>query len=188
MKRAMHSFNYYGDNEKSKRKVKPIIIIFIYILTAIVVIGLTVSSYVTSRNATKVAKVAVMANSASVNIDLSEGIYPGFESVHTIALSNVEDNKVCDVNQKFSIYIEKDEFENIPLNYEIYKDQACSAENKIEPDADGNYSSEDFVFQGGVEEEKNYYLKIKWPENKNDEKYAFEVGYCKINIAATQID
>ena len=170
----------------SKFSVKPTIFLIVYLLTAIIAITLTISKYVSTKASENVARVAVMANASSVNIDLSDGVYPGFESVHTIELSNIEDDEVCDVAQKFIINIENDEFENIPLDYEIYKDENCT--EQIEKDEDGNFSSDDFIFNAGVEEEKKYFLKIKWPEDKNDEKYAFEIGYCTINIAATQID
>lgn len=194
MKRAIDQSNFrrtesrIEKNTTNKSSVKPQYFIFIYIITAIVVVALSISKYVATKSSENIARVAVMANSSSVNIDLSEGVYPGFESIHTIELSNVEDDKVCDVSQKFIIDIEKDEFENIPLNYEIYKDEACTDANKIEPDENGNYSSDDFIFNGGVEETKEYFLKINWPKEKNDEAYAFEIGYCTINIAATQID
>ncbi len=180
--------NIDGNKSRNKNSIKPQYFIFIYIITAIMVLALTVSKYVSSKSTEKVAKIAVMANSSSVNIDLSDGVYPGFERVHTIAVSNVEENKVCEVKQKFVIDIEKDEFENIPLKYEIYTDQACTAACKIEPDEEGYYVSDDFIFNAGVEEEKKIYLKIKWPEEQNDEKYAFEIGYCTINVTATQID
>ena len=179
MKRAIVKAN--------KINIKPQNFIFIYLITATIVVSLTVSKYITKINAKNVVKVAVMANSTSINLDLADsGVYPGFETVYTISLSNVEDGKVCEVDQKFLINLEKDEFENIPLNYALYKNESCT--EIIEPDENGKYSLEEFVFKGGVEEEKEYFLKINWPKEKNDAKYAFEVGYCIINVISTQIN
>ena len=34
----------------------------------------------------------------------------------------------------------------------------------------------------------SFYLKIVWPEEYNEEYYAFEIGYFSINIKSEQID
>ena len=45
-----------------------------------------------------------------------------------------------------------------------------------------------FKFSAGSREEKNYYLKVTWPEDKNDASYAFEVDYIRLKIDVVQVD
>ena len=53
---------------------------------------------------------------------------------------------------------------------------------------DDIFSADDFSFKAGVEETRNYYLKVRWPENEKNEALAFEIGYFSVKIVATQID
>lgn len=173
--------------KKLKGKIKIHNLMFIYIVTTIIVATLSLSKYVTTVTTDSIAKVAVMTNKVSVDMDLPMKAYPGSEPIICpIIITNKEGDQICDVSQKFTIMVGRAEVQNLPLVFELYKDQYCT--EIIEKDDDGNYISEEFVFKAGVEETKTYYLKVYWPDDKKDEYLAFEIEHFSINVVGTQID
>lgn len=162
-------------------------LIFIIIITTTIIIGYTLSRYESKIEGRGTTTIAVMADTVSTNIEVPLEGYPGSESIIApITLANKENGKVCEVSQKYTIEIEKQDAENIPLNYSLYKDEYCT--EIIETDENGKYTSEDFTFKPGIEESKTYYLKIDWPEDQKSELYAFEIEYFNIKVVSTQID
>ena len=159
--------------------------IFLYIITTIIVTTISLSKYVTTISTDSIARVAVMANSATLDIDLSEGIFPGYETIHPIVITNVDNGKVCEVTQEFIVKIES-KSEDLPVDVGLYKDVACT--EPLEQDENGNYKSDSFKFEADVEQSTSIYLKITWPEEEKDADLAFEIGYFVLNIVATQID
>ena len=98
----------------------------------------------------------------------------------------MKSGNICEVSQKFTIVIEREQNINIPLNFTLYKDENCT--EIISTDENGNYSSEDFKLTAGIDETKTYYLKVRWPEKENNTELSWEIGYLKINVLVEQID
>lgn len=171
---------------RRERRVKVHNLLFLYVATTIIVTVVSFSKYVTTVSTDNIAKIAVMANSVSFDLDISKDAYPGYEAVYPIVLVNSEDGKICEVSQKYSMQIQREEIENIPLEFDLYKDEYCT--EIIDKDENGYYTSDDFILNGTQEETDTYYLKITWPKEYNDEYYAFEIGYFSIDIVSTQID
>lgn len=99
----------------------------------------------------------------------------------------MKNGNVCEVAQKFTIGIERETDENMPLVFNVYKDASCV--ESVEQDENGNYTSDDFKLNAGGEgETKTCYLKISWPADENNIELSYEMGYLKINVIVTQID
>ena len=171
---------------KIKQKIKFHNLLFIYVVTTIIVSVVSFSRYVTTVSRESVTKVAAMANNLSVDMSIPNSAYPGFETVYPIVISNKEEDRVCEVAQKYSIKIIRENNINIPLEFALYKDEYCTI--PISKNEDNMYVDDDFYFEAGVEQTQNVYLKIVWPEEQNSEYYAFEIGYFSINIIGEQID
>ena len=168
-----------------ERKIKLHNLMFIYVITTVIVTVVSFSRYVTTVSTESGARLAAMASTMSVDIALTQEAYPGFEMVFPIEVTNKENERVCDVSQKYTLEVDRAEMENLPLDFSLYRDEFCTDE--IESD-DDIFSADDFSFKAGVEETRNYYLKVRWPENEKNEALAFEIGYFSVKIVATQID
>lgn len=176
-------------NQKNKISRKKLIlkILIICIITSILSIELTLAGYKSSTNLMSAATVALMANNTTIEIENNLEGYPGCEPiVCPIILTNVKDNKVCKVGQKYSISVDRTQFQNIPLEFSLYKDENCT--EILAPNENFVYTDESFIFEAGVETSITYYLKVEWPEDKNNSDFAFEVEYFKINVDVEQID
>lgn len=176
-------------NQKYKISRKKFImkILIICVITSILSIELTLAGYRSSADLMSAATVAVMASNTTIEIENKLEGYPGCEPIICpIVLTNVKNNKVCKVGQKYSIYVDRTEIQNIPLEFSLYKDEYCT--EILAPDENGIYTDETFIFEAGVEASVTYYLKIEWPEDKNHSDLAFEIEYFKINVDVEQID
>ena len=103
-----------------------------------------------------------------------------------IILSNEDEGKICEVTQKYIIKIKRDSFENIPIEFELYKDEYCT--ESVEQDGNGYYIAEEFILDANERQTNTHYLKIYWPEEYNDANLAFEIGYFTIDVISTQLD
>lgn len=172
---------------KISRKKTIIKILIICFITTIISVELTLAGYKTSTNLMAATTVALMANNTTIEIENNLEGYPGCDPiVCPIVLTNVKDNKVCRVGQKYFISVDRTNLQNIPLEFSLYEDENCT--QILAPDENGIYSDESFVFEAGVETTITYYLKIEWPEDKNNSDFAFEVEYFKLNVDIEQID
>ena len=172
---------------KSEKNFKTHNLIFLCIITTIIIITMSFSKYESTVAGNNVTKVALMANSVSMDINLPISGHPGMDFIICpIVITNKEEDKVCEVSQKYTIEIETQEYLNIPLTFELYKDKYCT--EIMGCDENGIYYYDDFFFKAGVEDQKTYYLKIDWPENANSEYLAFEIEYFSVNVVATQVD
>ncbi|MBR3229946.1 MAG: hypothetical protein IKF91_03870 [Bacilli bacterium] len=163
------------------KKFLPVIIVFL-IITLVFIVGDTFAKYVTKAEGSDKAIIAIMASDTSFNFDNLKA-EPGSVNIIPFTLTNSLDGKTCEVTQTYKMSIENSE--NIPYEYELCKDSECeSVINK----SNGFYSDSSFRFNAGVSEEKEYYLKVSWPENKNDASYAFEVDYIRLKIDVVQVD
>lgn len=173
--------------EERKLKFKIQNLIFIYIVTVVIITSFTLSRYETTAVGKNTTTVAVMANTVSTGIQLNLAGFPGSDStVCPIIITNEDNNTICDVAQSFTVEISRQENANLPLVCNLYSDEYCT--QPIQKDENGLYISDDFNFSPGIKQTKECYLKIDWPEEENDDLYAFEIEYIKIKVVATQID
>ena len=172
---------------QKKIKIPKGVLIFISVITGIIVVGFSLSKYESSSQMMATARVALIASNAYVEFDDDIKGYPGCEpKIYELTITNKEENKICEVTQKYSIKIENSEFENLPLEVSIYKDAECTDE--IIPDTNGYYKQDDFIFYSGVEGSKKVYLKVEWPVTSKNPAYAFEVDYFRVRIIGEQLD
>ena len=161
-------------------------LLFIYIATTVIVTVVSFSKYVTTVSTDSTAKIAIMANSVSIDLGIPKDAYPGYETIYPIILSNEDEGKICEVTQKYIIKIKRDSFENIPIEFELYKDEYCT--ESVEKDENGYYIAEEFILDANQRQTNTHYLKIYWPEEYNDANLAFEIGYFTIDVISTQLD
>ncbi len=171
----------------NKRKISMVKILILGFLTTIISIELTLASYKSETSLQAATNIAVMASNATIEIENNLEGYPGCTPIICpIILTNKKDDKICQVTQKFSISIDKNNIQNIPIVFSLYKDENCT--EILAPNENGVYSNDEFVFDAGIEQTKTYYLKIEWPENETNADLAFEIEYFKLNIIMEQID
>ena len=173
--------------ENYKHKIKTHNLIFIYVITTIIITLISFSRYVTTVTTDATTRVALMADSVSVDLNLEEGMQPGYEAIYPIVITNKdEEGNICEVSQQFTIEIEREKDKNLPLTLTLYKDENCT--EIVEPDENGIYTSNEFKLNAGDEEAKTYYLKINWPSEENNVELSYEMGYIKVNVTITQLD
>ncbi len=172
---------------KLKPKFKLHNFMFIYVITTIVITALSSSRYTKTFSSDTFTKVAVMANTVSTTMQTPISGYPGCDPIICpIVITNAEEDTVCEVSQEFVIELMRYTDVNIPLQFDLYKDELCT--EVINKDENGMYVDEEFKFKAEEKETKTYYLKIEWPEDKNEEYLAYEIEAISINVIASQID
>ena len=179
-------------NIKKKPKAKsiklPIIpLILLTIIAVAIVVDLSIAKYKSATNAIDSVQVAIMANDAYIEFDDEIKGYPGCEpKIYEINVTNKENEKICEVKQKYKFKIEREESKNLPIEISLYKD--CGCKHILNSNEDGYYEDETFVLEEGVEQTNKVYLKIIWPELKKNASYAFEIDYFALHIISSQID
>ena len=172
-----------------KKNTKKLIYKFavsIIIILIIIGINVAIARYKSSLSGNSSSAIAIMANDVYVDISKNISGYPGSDTICPIVITNKDDKGICEVAQKFEISIERQNEENIPINFSIYKDAQCTQEiTKNENDV---YTDENFKMDAGTEQTKRIYLKITWPENANDDYLSYEIESFRLHIAATQIN
>lgn len=160
---------------------------FILFVTTIIISEFTLSRYSTTLSKQEEATIAVMGSDVSLNILTPSDVYPGSApAVIPIVITNKGNGKVCDVSQKFQVSLIRSESINIPFEYGLYEDIDCT--NLLQKDENGYYTDSSYNFDAGIESSKVLYLKVEWPEEYNQESYAFEIDYVKVKITVTQVD
>jgi len=169
------------------KKISMSKIVFLLFITTVIISELTLSRYGTTFSKTEEVRVAVMGNDISFNIMAPMDLYPGSDpSIIPLVITNKENNRICEVLKNFFLKLTKNETANIPLEFTLCKDEECN-EVITENDA-GLYFDQEFLLQAGIGEEKTYYIKAEWPKEYNNENYAFEIDYIKVEIYSTQVD
>ncbi len=162
-------------------------LIFLFLITAIIVVGFSLSKYETKLEIMGTSKIAIMANDVYVDIENTLQGYPGCNPyVYEIIITNKENEKICEVAQKYVIKIEKEESQNLPLEVELYKDVACT--QRITKNGAGYYNDVDFVFDANIEQTNKVYLKVNWPSDNKNPANAFEIDYFRILVNSDQIN
>ncbi len=173
--------------EQKTKRISSFPILFFTIITTVIIVNLSVAKYKSITESIDSVQVAVMANDTYVQFDDEISGYPGCEpKVYAINITNKENDKICEVKQKFKIKIEREETTNLPIEIDLYKDAACT--QIIDKNEDGYYEKEDYYFDAGVEQTKTFYIKIIWPEARKNATYAFEIDYFDVHVISTQID
>lgn len=179
-------------NIKKKTKAKSIKLpitplIMLTIIAVAIVVDLSIAKYKSATNAIDSVQVAIMANDAYIEFDDEIKGYPGCDpKIYEINVTNKENEKICEVKQKYKFKIEREESKNLPIEIALYKDSGCT--QILNTNEDGYYEDETFLLEEGIEQTNKVYLKIIWPETKKNASYAFEIDYFALHIISTQID
>ena len=162
-------------------------LLFLVFVTTVLVVSISMSRYSSTLSRGDNVIVALFANDVTTTYSLNQKLYPGSEAlIIPIMVTNKKDGKICEVSENYVVEIKNNENENIPLEFGLYKDSACT--DMVSKNANGYYTDSSFKFTEGIEENNTYYLKVNWPSNYNDSSYAFEVDYLIIKFIITQID
>ena len=172
---------------RNEHKIKSHNLIFLCFITTIIILSISFSRYESTVARDSTTRVAIMATDVLVDAQVPIGAYPGSDPiVCPIVITNKDGDRVCEVAQSFSLEIKRSAIENLPLTYALYKDEYCT--EILEPDENGIYSEENFKFTADRQQELTVYLKINWPEDKNNESYALEIEHFAIKVLANQMD
>jgi len=160
---------------KKKFRVPTSVVLTYFVVVTLLLTGVTLSGYVTSASALDVARVAIMASSATITSGTIPG-HPGATVVKKIEISNKQDDTVCEVAQKYEITV-RNLTENLPLTFAFFKDEACT----VPAELTGSFAA-------GEAAKTDYYLRIHWPAENNQAKLAFELDAYEVKIIAQQVD
>ena len=167
-----------GSGRAAKRRRFPLALFLGYLfLVTLLLTNITISGYVTKHSTSDGARVAIMASSASIRVEPMIG-YPGDSKVIPISVANQDGDKVCEVAQSYSVEV-RNLTGNLPLEFAFYKDSACTVPVNGVPSG---------TFAAGSAGNEQFWLKITWPEAKNDPELAFALDACEITVLAEQID
>lgn len=169
-----------------KRRRVPVSVILVYLLVATLGMGsVTFSSYVSTAEGQSTARVAIMAANATVPVTAPISGAPGERSDPiAVTVTNKENNKVCEVTQRYTIEAEiwkpQDQTTNIPeLVCEFYSDQNC--QNKLTAAPTG-------IMNAGEPTSVTYYVAVRWPGPTAAADLAFEIDALQITVIAEQVD
>ena len=169
------------------KKINRVLLLFLLIITVIIVISFSISKYESRIQISGTARVALMASDTYVDLENDIMLYPGCEpKVYEVVITNKQDDKICEVTQKYQLKIERGETANLPIDITLYKDANCT--QQLTPNGNGYYTSDEYVFQAGVEQSKTFYAKVSWQNSSKNPSYAFEIDYFRIHIISEQID
>ena len=128
-----------------RKKIKKGILIFLYIITAIIVINISISKYETTSIVHKETTVAIMESNSYVEIENDIKMYPGCEpQIYDITITNKQNDAICDVTQSYKLKIERSEPQNLPLEIALYSDANCT--QLLTPNEFGYYTDENYKF------------------------------------------
>ena len=151
------------------------------VLMAVILLSVAVYSYFQSKTEEEdSARIALMNSDATIDISDSIPTHPGEEEVVKVTVTNSENGKVCEVKQSYELTVES-VYRNLPLEWKIYNDEACTEPVPTETFARG-------TFEANKEESKTFYIKIVWPSDKKDSSYMFEVDTLSISVSVDQTD
>ena len=168
---------------KIKTRIFKNLVLFILLILLSASVG-TFSRYVSMVYGNTIARVALFGHNTKVEMKNIKG-KPGDVKIIPIEITNTKNDKVCEVSQEFTIYINRKYGKNLPLNINLYKDKDCTELIHI---SDKVYTNEDFKFEAGKNQTKKYYLKIEWPSNSSSVDNAFEIDYFTIDFRVVQVD
>ena len=169
----------HGKYEKKKKMRLPLSAYLTYLLVATLLFtGVSFSKFATTSSGEDSARVAVMAMDTSYVIAEELPIAPGETVDFTVTLTNKEDNRICEVTQNYSMYVEN-LTNNMSLAFEYFLVEGAS-ETKQDSVAG--------TFYAGVEESVTYKIKITWTGAPRPASSAFEVDGLKIVVKTEQVD
>lgn len=173
-----HTSSHEKYEKKNKMRL-PLSAYLTYLLVATFLFtGVSFSKFATTSSGEDSARVAIMAMDTSYVIAEELPIAPGETVVFTVTLTNKEDNQICEVTQKYSMYVEN-LTSNMSLSYEYFLIDGTN-ETKQDPVAG--------TFYAGVEGSATYKIKITWTGVPQPAGSAFEVDALKIVVKAEQVD
>ncbi len=185
-------------NIRQNRKTTVYIFRFVAVLLIAILITTQLLSgmfarFSTTASSSAHARVAafvfdVRAKEGSFTLDLSDIRIPGDSKEFTFIIQNFDAVRTSEVAQSYEVTLT--ELGSLPLSY------TCScveiAENPVTLNADIEEGTRSFTgtFEPSKQASYTYTIKVEWPEEYNDPKYASGSGIAslEIRIVSEQID
>lgn len=152
------------------------ILLCLVLITTYMMTGLY-ARYTYSESMEDSARVAIMAEDVIVEVNDNIPICPGETSIIPLTITNEKNGKVCEVAQQYTFTIRNLE-NNIPLEWNVYSNDQCT---NLATQLQG-------TLKAGTAEQQEYWIRVEWPADENDEAYAFEVDALEIVVSVEQID
>jgi len=165
---------------KNKHKMRlPLSAYLTYLLVATLMFtGVSFSRFATTSSDEDSARVAVMAMDTSYVIRNELAIAPGETVDFTVTLTNKEDERICEVTQNYSMYVEN-LTNNMSLSFDYYL---------VEGTGETKLNSVTGTFNAGVEESVTYKIRITWSGVPQPAASSFEVDGLRIVIKTEQVN
>lgn len=174
---------YQGRHVTKRRRRIPLSVWLAYLLVAtLIATGVTFSGYVTEAYGSDSARVAVMATDVTVTLTGDQFIAPGEEVTFGFTVANYENNKVCEVAQKYTI--QEIKLLSNPDGTENLKGITFTVMDG-EKTVNLPYTDQ---FAAGENQAKTFTIKANWPAGNYGEEMSFEVDAIEITVNAEQID
>ncbi len=154
------NLNELFDKKKFKFNFK-IILLFLFLVLAANVIGVAYSRYESNANVYTEANVAYFivdqgTQSRTITLD---GLEPSDDPyIFTINVYNYDDNKRCDVNLHYSISLKTTT--NLPLQYQVIRNETYSSAATNISDADSVISDDDGMYYNEFVDNDEYAFTI----------------------------
>ena len=156
-------------------------------------VGFASSKFVSEASAADGATVAQFSPSFNVeNIDVSGIQKPGDQTGNLpFTVQNSTDDKTSEVTIKYKIVVKTTG--NLPLKFSILNSEGTSVvavwdcygtsgEQMYE------YANDAFVFSPGVNEPHSYTLKVEWPGENNEARFAGLTDAVYLSVVWEQVD
>ena len=165
-----------SNEAKPKRKLNRLHVILIALaLMSVLVTGVTFSSYKSTSEGGDSVQVALFSEDYSFDIPVNENYYPGCEEKQVeITIMNYEGEKVSEVSQHYTVSA-------VVLNGRVPLDISFD-EGEVDVPAEG-----DFLVSGG-KQTATHIMKINWPIENNDYRYADEIDIIRVTVSQEQIN
>lgn len=176
----------------SKFNDKWIVYIFVtllcLVLTSFYMISNMYARYSSSATGSDGARVALFGHNQSISLNEElDDLVPGEEFTYTLNVANYKGTKVSEVSLRY--YFEIVTTGNLPLQYTITgedNNKIGSFDESVENTS--QFGNGTMYFDSSSKQEKKYTIKVIWPNNRNDEKYADIPDDIVVNIHVVQVD
>ncbi len=166
------------------KNFKVILIVLIVLIISLFGVGFTMARHLESVSKTGTVSIAKYSLNETGALDLGM-IAPGETLTYNFQVSNVEDGKIADVAQEYTIQVITTG--NLPLTYTLTGTNV-SGIGTLASNMDSTtlITSVKGSFPHTNEVTHSYSLKITWPSDKTESEYLNEVDQVSLSIVATQ--
>ncbi len=163
-----------------KRKIKFLIVIFIFIST-VYFLNITNSRYTSEANIKENLDIAIPRISLKTENTI-DSMLPGDTRTYNFSVNNTENSEINEVQMEYYINVNITQ-SDLPLTYKIYKLEGTT-ETELENTSNG-YGP--ITLNYGTEETQNFKIIFTWDETKNSVEYANKSYKFSIEVNSTQV-